>query len=349
MSNQVHDWDVTTTSEDDAGGQSSPNSGGVFAPLTDFTTLAEPNLWVQTPDSLNLGGTQVHKYSNVFQVLSNVELHSKPPVQATTAIIPEKEKKKEKEKEIWHVLEKGELSGTERKSNELEYRQTQTEGNDERMELRSKQDNQQPKRARSTEIHNISERMMSIGGAAQCQALNMLPGACQNIQVPQFFPFVANRPRMGMAMSVGRGMGMYNIPCSTGLPMIPVPSASLHPSQSAAAGLPLLSGSGGVLPVPQVQQFPFNPSQPKPTVAPSSIVPPIFSSQFNTSNQGESSSPSVPIIPADFHQMPRGSIATVPASQIIPPSTLSRNPVDVEACGADSSQWQKGKPSKSEE
>ncbi|KAA8529110.1 hypothetical protein F0562_034091 [Nyssa sinensis] len=153
--------------------------------------------------------------------------------------------------------------------------------------------------------------MMSIGGGAQCQVLYMLPGGCQNIQVPQFFPFVANRPRMGMVMSVGYGMGMYNIPCSTGLPMIPVPSASLHPSQSAAAGLPLLSGSGGVLPVPQVQQFPFNPSQPMPTAAPSSIVPPIFSSTFNNSNQAESNSPSVP------------------ASQIIPPSTLSRNPVDV--------------------
>ncbi|KAJ7943107.1 hypothetical protein O6P43_032699 [Quillaja saponaria] len=128
-----------------------------------------------------------------------------------------------------------------------------------------------PKRSRSAELHNISER------EAICQAESTYPRGIHYTQVPFYSPFFPMR-------SLGHGM------------VVPVPNPTSHTATSVlplslgVAGLPLMS-KPGILPVSQIQ-LPFTASQTLHTTAATSTVQPRFPSDlsFDYENLGNSSS-----------------------------------------------------------
>ncbi|KAA8529113.1 hypothetical protein F0562_034088 [Nyssa sinensis] len=85
MSDQGPDWDFTSVMEDDdyTDRQLGPNHGDVSV-LPD-SSLAEQNLQLQTPSAFC--ATEMDNYSDIFKVLSDVELRLTPPEQATTSVI----------------------------------------------------------------------------------------------------------------------------------------------------------------------------------------------------------------------------------------------------------------------
>nr|XP_028951981.1 transcription factor PHYTOCHROME INTERACTING FACTOR-LIKE 15-like [Malus domestica] len=143
----------------------------------------------------------------------------------------------------------------------------------------------------------LQVQMMSMGGGAVYQTPNLSLAGIQGTQMSQFKPYLPMGPGLGtsnayeIGMGLGMAMGMINMCYTTG-----VPTMSVH---SATAGLPLMSGPGGLPVNPQVQmQFPFLASQvmPSTTAATSNMVQPRFPTNFsrifNYANQaGESSSP----------------------------------------------------------
>ncbi|CAN6675568.1 unnamed protein product [Malus baccata var. baccata] len=146
-------------------------------------------------------------------------------------------------------------------------------------------------------IDGRRDLMMSMGGGAVYQTPNLSLAGIQGTQMSQFKPYLPMGPGMGtsnayeIGMGLGMAMGMINMCYTTG-----VPTMSVH---SATAGLPLMSGPGGLPVNPQVQmQIPFLASQvmPSTTAATSNMVQPRFPTNFsrifNYANQaGESSSP----------------------------------------------------------
>ncbi|TQD87025.1 hypothetical protein C1H46_027408 [Malus baccata] len=143
----------------------------------------------------------------------------------------------------------------------------------------------------------LQVQMMSMGGGAVYQTPNLSLAGIQGTQMSQFKPYLPMGPGLGtsnayeIGMGLGMAMGMINMCYTTG-----VPTMSVH---STTAGLPLMSGPGGLPVNPQVQmQIPFLASQvmPSTTAATSNMVQPRFPTNFsrifNYANQaGESSSP----------------------------------------------------------
>lgn len=129
---------------------------------------------------------------------------------------------------------------------------------------------------------------MSAVGGVIFQAPYLSEGGIQSTQVPQFSQFLPIRPKLGMGL--GFGSGMISMCCAAGLPMLPVPAASMHASLAADAGLSPMSARN--LGVPQMQ-MPFLGSQQLPTASidTSAIMPnlaPGFSPSFSFSAQAES-------------------------------------------------------------
>ena len=100
-------------------------------------------------------------------------------------------------------------------------------------------------------------QMMSMGRGAWFQVPWRPAAGIQSAQVTQYSPFMHMRPGKGIGMDFRTGMvGMC---FSTGLPTMPAPLAALQSPFSAAAGLPLMSGTRNI-PLPQLK-MPFIHSQ----------------------------------------------------------------------------------------
>lgn len=140
---------------------------------------------------------------------------------------------------------------------------------------------------------------MSIAGRAMQQSLFMPRRGIQSTQVPNFSLYMPIRPDLGL----GIGFEMF---FSAGHPAIPVPSATLHPSLAACAGLPLLSASRNIT-VPHTQ-MPFNHLQQLPASVDISAMLPDFVSGISPAvsfpSQVGSGSQTMPRTSTDHQQVP---------------------------------------------
>ncbi|RYQ89705.1 hypothetical protein Ahy_B09g096214 isoform F [Arachis hypogaea] len=125
------------------------------------------------------------------------------------------------------------------------------------------------KRSRAAEVHNLSERMMSMGAGLYMHPM-MLPHGMQHMHAPHLAPFSPMAYGMQMGLGMGYGMAMPDMNgVSSRFPMVQVPqmqgthvpvaqmsgATAMVRSNTQGFGVP---GQGFPLPLPRAPLFPFS-------------------------------------------------------------------------------------------
>uniref|UniRef100_A0A7N0VAM1 Uncharacterized protein n=1 Tax=Kalanchoe fedtschenkoi TaxID=63787 RepID=A0A7N0VAM1_KALFE len=235
MANLLPDWMFASDASRGSPVENSGSKEEENMPLTDNDT-AEPAIW--TPIST---ASESIGFSDIFQILSEIHLQetSAPLTAQTTDDI-------RTTMNSLGAFEHGEASNNTREKGvgELELRKCLSEGNEQYSSEseRKEEQKQKPKRTRSAETHNMSERkdcasildeaveylkalkvqaqMMSLGMGTVCYNPFMPITGMPNMPVAGYSPYIPFRPGMGL------------------VPLVPVPS----PTHSPPGILPLVQG-----------------------------------------------------------------------------------------------------------
>ncbi|KAL3500385.1 hypothetical protein ACH5RR_039478 [Cinchona calisaya] len=306
-------------------------------------------------------GSQQRRVDQSSKIDDNTPLVLETPIDTSSTSIPTQDGREDFLTDIFNVLSHVELPSTLPDDQAIVTSRnfchkasapqiSHSDGENRRMDSKRSRGDNQPRRSRSTELHNMSEKrdrasmlddainyikalqnqvaMMSTGAGATLQNPYALQAAYQGVQVTQFpFQFL---PSIGMGM----GMGMYGMSSSSVLPLLPFPLAGSSQSTVPASGMAMVG------PMPQLQ-LPHNPYQLQSSAASSSTVAPTcFTSlpcTFISTTHTDSSLQSVQRI-ADFSRVPlmsqgstvSSSSAIVMPSQIITPASSSSTSVVAE-------------------